>query len=34
MTLTSSSGIPPKTWQPPNVTFETTYGLVNYDLME
>ncbi|CAC5393672.1 peptidyl-prolyl cis-trans isomerase-like 1 [Mytilus californianus] len=32
MTLSSSSGIPPKTWQPPNVTFDTTAGSITFEL--
>ncbi|XP_045166649.2 peptidyl-prolyl cis-trans isomerase-like 1 [Mercenaria mercenaria] len=32
MSITSGSGIPPKTWQPPNVTLETTMGSVVVEL--
>ncbi|KAL4226678.1 Peptidyl-prolyl cis-trans isomerase-like 1 [Mactra antiquata] len=32
MSITSTSGIPPKTWQPANVTIETTMGSIVVEL--
>ncbi|KAH3782228.1 peptidyl-prolyl cis-trans isomerase-like 1 [Dreissena polymorpha] len=32
MSITSASGIPPKTWQPANVTLETTMGTIVIEL--